>query len=247
MGRECISDLLVQMARDAFSIACQRQDTNAEAMTRGVTRIRLLEIGRRVFAEKGHAATVRDICRAAAVNVAAVNYHFGSKEGLLAAVLAQLLDDLLVRYPMDGGVPAEAPAEERLQGFVFAFLCRVLVCMEDDEERALGQMLSEAFLRPILPFEAHAEAHRKAVQSWLVPVVAELAGKPDAAIAQDDEQLVMLSRSIVAQILMYNTNRELILQRRGGRAFTLEELAAYARHITLFSIGGIQQVSEQMA
>lgn len=50
-------------------------------------RERLLEAALRVFANKGiHAATIREITEAVGANVAAVNYYFGSKDGLVGAV-----------------------------------------------------------------------------------------------------------------------------------------------------------------
>ena len=52
------------------------------------TRARLLDAAREVFSEHSfQGATVREICRRAEANVAAVNYHFGNKEGLLAEAL----------------------------------------------------------------------------------------------------------------------------------------------------------------
>jgi len=52
------------------------------------TRMRLLDAAREVFSEHSfQGATVREICRRAEANVAAVNYHFGSKDGLLAEAL----------------------------------------------------------------------------------------------------------------------------------------------------------------
>ena len=51
------------------------------------TKRRLLETASLVFAGKGYrGATVQDLCRAAGVNVAAVSYHYGSKDGLYLAV-----------------------------------------------------------------------------------------------------------------------------------------------------------------
>ena len=61
----------------------------AEARTASVqTRARLLDAARQVFSQRGfQGATVREICRRAEANGAAVNYHFGSKDGLLAEAL----------------------------------------------------------------------------------------------------------------------------------------------------------------
>ncbi|MXY18101.1 MAG: TetR/AcrR family transcriptional regulator [Acidobacteria bacterium] len=54
----------------------------------GETRERILEVAERLFATAGFASTsLRDITAEAGVNLAAVNYHFGSKEALLVAIL----------------------------------------------------------------------------------------------------------------------------------------------------------------
>lgn len=51
------------------------------------TRERILDSAELLFAEKGfHAVSVRDITRAAGVDVALVNYHFGSKQLLFETV-----------------------------------------------------------------------------------------------------------------------------------------------------------------
>jgi len=56
------------------------------------TREILLDKAEELFAERGVAGTsIRELSRAAGVNVAAVNYHFGSKEGLVRAVLQRRL------------------------------------------------------------------------------------------------------------------------------------------------------------
>lgn len=54
------------------------------------TRMRLLDVAGQVFAALGYAvATSKMICERAGVNLAAVNYHFGGKQGLYQAVLAE--------------------------------------------------------------------------------------------------------------------------------------------------------------
>ena len=62
------------------------------------TRERILDVAERLFGERGFPATpLRDITTEAGVNVASVNYHFGSKEALLAEVLERRLKPINAR------------------------------------------------------------------------------------------------------------------------------------------------------
>lgn len=62
-----------------------KSETNASG--RQSTKDRILHTSARLFAERGFEnVTLRDITQAADANIAAVNYHFGSKVGLLARV-----------------------------------------------------------------------------------------------------------------------------------------------------------------
>ena len=66
---------------------------------------RLLEAATSVFAQRGYRdTTVAAIAKAAGCNAAAVNYHFGSKEKLYAAVWRAAFDTVQATYPMDGGL-----------------------------------------------------------------------------------------------------------------------------------------------
>ncbi|MEA3466118.1 MAG: TetR/AcrR family transcriptional regulator [Thermodesulfobacteriota bacterium] len=59
------------------------------------TQERILDTAEHLFAEHGiHATTLRTITGAAKVNLAAVNYHFGTKEQLIQAVLLRRLTPL---------------------------------------------------------------------------------------------------------------------------------------------------------
>jgi AcrR family transcriptional regulator len=56
----------------------------------GETADRILEAAERLFAQKGFKVSLREITAAADANIAAVNYHFGSKEMLAEAVFDRL-------------------------------------------------------------------------------------------------------------------------------------------------------------
>src|SRR5438874_976468 len=59
------------------------------------TKERILDVAESLFMEHGFEATsLRSITAAAAANLAAVNYHFGSKEELFEAVLTRRLDPM---------------------------------------------------------------------------------------------------------------------------------------------------------
>lgn len=67
------------------------------AQTDTVTRI--LDTAEVLFAERGFAETsLRTITSKARVNLAAVNYHFGSKKSLIQAVFARYLDPFTERF-----------------------------------------------------------------------------------------------------------------------------------------------------
>lgn len=73
------------------------------------TRQQILEVAGKLFAESGYdAATSKQVCTLAEVNLAAVNYHFGGKEGLYSAVLVEAhrrllsLDELSAIADSDG-------------------------------------------------------------------------------------------------------------------------------------------------
>src|SRR6188474_3358077 len=75
------------------------------------TKTRILDAGERLFVEHGFEATsLRSLTTAAGVNLAAVHYHFGSKEELFQAVLTRRLDpmnqeriELLAKLERDAG------------------------------------------------------------------------------------------------------------------------------------------------
>src|SRR3990170_6104794 len=90
------------------------------------TESRLLEAAGEIFAEVGYrAATVRQICEKAGANIAAVNYHFGDKEGLYMAVLRSVPDAHAEKYPAAHGLKPGASAAQKLSAYIQSLLHRV--------------------------------------------------------------------------------------------------------------------------
>ena len=128
------------------------------------TRERILDAAERLFMAHGYEGTsMRQITGEAAVNLAAVNYHFGSKESLMQEVFRRRLDWLneermRVLNEMEaaaGGLPLKP--SQIVDGF-FGTLLR----MADDDERGgvtflrlLGRTLTEPseFIRTFLADE----------------------------------------------------------------------------------------------
>jgi AcrR family transcriptional regulator len=84
------------------------------------TKDRILDAGERLFAELGFAgASLRAVTEAAGANVASVNYHFGSKEGLLRAVVRRAMKSVNEerRRLLDEMGPG-ATAEEIVRAFI---------------------------------------------------------------------------------------------------------------------------------
>jgi AcrR family transcriptional regulator len=78
-----------------------------------------------VFAEKGYRdGKIASIVKGAGANIAAVNYHFGSKDQLFVAALRQSFADADEVYPSRGDLPESATAEEKIAAIARAILIR---------------------------------------------------------------------------------------------------------------------------
>src|SRR5262249_10764699 len=95
--------------------------------TDALTRARLLSTAERLFGERGFkVVTVREICKAARANVAAVNYHFGDKLGLYREVLQGAIEAMRETSDAARRAGEGQPPEEQLRRFIGVFLQRVL-------------------------------------------------------------------------------------------------------------------------
>ena len=80
------------------------------------TRLHILDIAGRLFAERGYAATTcKEICLQAETNISAVNYHFGGKDGLYSAVLVDAHDHFINMDTLAGILDSTLDAHDKLE------------------------------------------------------------------------------------------------------------------------------------
>lgn len=193
------------------------------------TRQRLLDAAGEIFAEQGfRAATVRDICKRAVANGAAVNYHFGGKQELYGAVFLYAHDCALDRHPVPSG--AGAKPEERLCAFVTSFLRRIL-----DQGRPAwhGKLMAREMVEPTGVLDIMVAKGVRPQFEFLSQVVRELVGD------LPPERLRRLGASVVAQCLFYFHAQPVITRLFPDLKYDDGEIAALAEHVTAFSLAGL--------
>jgi TetR/AcrR family transcriptional regulator, regulator of cefoperazone and chloramphenicol sensitivity len=199
------------------------------------TRARLLKAAGRLFAERGFKkVTVRDICRAARANVAAVNYHFGDKDGLYREALQIAID--VVRSTTDAGRQAGEGRrpEEKLRRYFSVFLQRALTPGHEN----LHQLIQREIDDPTAALDAFVEEAVRPRVEYIASIVAEMTGRD----ARDPLTLRCVG-SILSQVLVYV--RKNPIADRLGFSFrgSADEIDAAARHIAAFSAAGVRAIA----
>lgn len=188
-----------------------RPDGAPEAPRRGpggpgglpATAARILTVARQLFAERGYeGTTIRDITTGAEANVAAVTYHFGSKEGLYADVLRSQVGPMARRV---------------------ALACRAKRPPLDRVETVVRTIFDHIRTRPEMPrimvreMASGREIHPFIVRTFrdLLPLVTGVIreGQRDGSIRDGDP--VLLTLSMLAQPVYLNLARRVIAQVAG--------------------------------
>lgn len=200
------------------------------------TRERVIAAAAQVFADKGfRRATVRAIVARAGVNLNAVNYHFGDKEGLYRAVWETLCSEPEVGDPFAEASGGLDPAV-RLGAFVRAFLrlgvarrhesspISRLMAMELAEPTAALDMLVERFIRPRFDL--------------LAGIVKEIGGE-----RLTPAQVELSTESILGQCVHMVHSRPIVSRLLPHVAYTPEGLDRMAEHIAAFSLAALRQAA----
>lgn len=205
-------------------------------MTRDLeTRARLLKAAERLFADRGFKkVTVREICRAAKANVAAVNYHFGDKLGLYREVMQSAIDRIRATNDAARLAGRGRSSEEQLRRSIVIFVSRLLASRSDTVHRLIQREIND----PTPALDALVEQGVRPRFEYLASLVADIIGCSPA-----DHRVLRSVASIQAQSIAYLPHP--IAARLGSnlKPATAAQVEAIAEHIADFSLAGVRGIA----
>jgi len=203
------------------------------------TRSRILQAAAQVFLEQSfEGATIRDICNRAGANVAAVNYHFGSKEALHAAALEDVMHTCHQHYPMDEGLDPAQPPEELLRRIIVNMLR-----MDFPDDPALARYSKLVWMEVINPkpeFGRLVDRFMRPIKDSLETVLGAILGPVD------QETLRHCVGAVVGQILFHAQNQEIITRIYPDKTYHPDDVRRLAEFIYAFSLGGLRAIRETL-
>jgi AcrR family transcriptional regulator len=224
----------VTQALHSPAAAATRPATAERAHERGaLAREQLIAHATQIFAAKGYAAaTTREICEAAGVNIAAIHYYFGDKEGLYRAVLLQPIREMTAAFGRFDD-PA-LPAEQALRMFLAPF---VMPGASENDVAVMRLHLRE-MIEP-------SEVFREITAQTIVPAHNALATllARHCGLAEADADIHQLAFALVAMAHDYCMSREFmkllapeVLDRPQAMERILDRLVGYARALLDYEI-----------
>ncbi len=200
-----------------------------------ITKTRIIDAAGEVFAEKGfEQATVREICKRAEVNLAAINYHFGDKQNLYIEAVKRAYCEGEEDEPLL--IPAEVTAEQKL----YYFIEHMMTDMLDRESPTWHvELMMREMARPTLACSELVQSYIGPKFSILMSIIEELV---PSNLPLSKRHL--LAFSVVGQCLLYRFHRPIGKLLIGDDEFeSLFDVTYLAKHICEFSLQGIESLS----
>jgi len=192
------------------------------------TRERLIEAALDVFGRYGfEGATTRQIAKEAKANLAAIVYHFGSKEALHVAAAEHIA--LRIGALVGPSLAlATSPAATATPAGARAALIRLL---ETYADVILGEREAERWARFIVREQMQPTAAFDVIYNYMGGAHGVGARLVGAAIGRDpdDEPVKLAVLTMMGQIMVFRVARELVLRRTGWRTIGEAQRAAIKR------------------
>ena len=199
------------------------------------TRERLLKAAAQLFADRGFKkVTVRDICRAARANVAAVNYHFSDKSGLYREVLQLAIETMRATNDAAREAGDGLPADDRLREYIKISMCRA---MSSGNATWISRLIHREMTDPTPTFDVIVEQAFRPRMDDLTAMVAEILG-----CVPEDPRVSQCVASIHAQWMLFVPN-PVASRFRAKLQLKTDDAGKLAEHISKFSLAGIHALA----
>jgi AcrR family transcriptional regulator len=202
------------------------------------TKQKILDAAGKIFAARGfQAATVREICKEAGVNGAAINYHFRDKKSLYFDTLRYWQAAAFQKYPHIRETDTLLPPEERLKAFIIQFLSRML-----NEGRAswFGKLMAKEVIDPTEGLDIVVEEAIRPAFGVLRAIVAELLGD-----MSDERTIRLCCASTIGQCLWFFYAQPVIAKLFSGNTRNFTQPDLIADHVARFSINALKIFASQ--
>jgi AcrR family transcriptional regulator len=197
------------------------------------TKERILGVAETLFARHGFAgASLRQVTAAAKVNLAAVNYHFGSKESLIEEVFRRRLDELN-RHRLAALAAVQSRADHALEDVLDAFIRPAL-------EQSMDSAGGAAFVRVLArAYAEHDERLRKFLSDNYGHVLRDFAAAFARLLPQLDKEELYWRLDIVAGALTYAMADFGMIKRKSDVSERSHREQA-AQHLVRFAAAGLR-------
>jgi AcrR family transcriptional regulator len=201
-----------------------------------MTRDKLIEAAGHVFAERGYrAATIREICRRAGANVAAVNYTFGDKMGLYTEVLRHSVHAAQTAV-LNAALSSDLSPEETIRGVIRA---RVMSMGHETQPDWHFRLVMHELSEPTAAMGRVVDEGMRPVYDRMRKAVGEIIGLPP-----DHETTRLSINSIIGQILFYKFSRPVLMHLQPELKLTPKQLERVSEHIADFSLAYLKKVGQ---
>lgn len=198
------------------------------------TKTRIIEAAGPIFADQGYRkATIREICEAAGVGLASVNYHFRDKQHLYVRVVETALDYVKEHRPPPLDTLPDTTVDARLGEWILRLARKVMVTQRESwQERLVAREFHD-------PNPGCETLLRQRLREDLQPLFVILGEVLPPDTPRHD--LWRTAFSIVGQCLFYDTYRALIrllvTEETESTAYQAEQVAQHIARVSLAALG----------
>lgn len=209
------------------------RDPSAPALSKGdQSRLKILKFSLGVFGRFGYeGASTRALADAAGVNLGAIQYHFGGKEGLYLAAAEYVADSIAADIAAslrlaEEALNAEAGEEElfgHLAGILERFTARIVA---QDDSRLFARFIFREQMDATAAFDTLYDRAMSKLIDTVTRLVARLRGEPVRS-----SEIKVRALALLGQVIIFETSRAMVKRQMGWKRIRKSELATIQRVI----------------